>query len=93
MPCKICGMSGHNSRKCPENGENNDVSIVGNRDRMLIAIDNSSEEKLHEIVAKVMQAKREIDPYARGTIAIGNARELPHKIFKLLEGSEKIERD
>lgn len=91
MPCRICGKAGHNSRTCPDKEDDSNASEVGARDRMLIAIDYSSEEKLHEIASVVMKAKREIDPDARGTIVIGNAKELPHKMFKLLEGSEQIE--
>jgi hypothetical protein len=41
---------------------------------MIIAIDNTDEESLNEIAARVMKAKREIDPNARGTIVIGDRK-------------------
>ncbi|MCG5510207.1 hypothetical protein [Ectothiorhodospira lacustris] len=55
---------------------------------MIIAIDNTDEESLHEIAAAVMKAKRKIAPNARETIVIGDERSLPHKVLQLLENKE-----
>lgn len=87
MACSKCGKAGHNARSCPD-GPSEEKSIVGGRDRMIIAIDNTDEESLHEIAAAVMKAKRKIAPNARGTIVIGDERSLPHKVLQLLENKE-----
>lgn len=85
MACSKCGQSGHNARSC-QNGSPGGASLINGRDRMIIAIDNTNEESLHEIAKEVMAAKRKIDPNARGTIVIGDETSLPHKVLKLLEG-------
>lgn len=87
MACSNCGKSGHNARSCQEaNGAQN--SVVGGRDRMIIAIDNTDEESLHKIASAVMEAKRKIAPNARGTIVIGDEKSLPHKVLELLNNKE-----
>jgi len=82
MACSRCGNQGHNARSCTENSQQEEM--VNGKDRMIIAIDNTDEESLHKIVAIVMDAKRKIDPNARGTIVIGNEKTLPHKVLELL---------
>ncbi|GAB5338306.1 hypothetical protein PFUM301597_27910 [Pseudomonas fluorescens] len=87
MACSSCGKSGHNARSCQE-ANADQTSVVGGRDRMIIAIDNTDEESLHKIAAAVMEAKRKIAPNSRGTIVIGNETSLPHKVLELLENKE-----
>jgi hypothetical protein len=87
MACSKCGKSGHNAKSCQEANVGH-TSVVGGRDRMIIAIDNTDEESLHKIAAAVMEAKRKIAPNARGTIVIGDETSLPHKVLKLLENKE-----
>lgn len=86
MACSKCGKSGHNARSCAESTSN--APTINGRDRMIIAIDNSDEESLHKIASLVMEAKRKIDPNARGTIVIGDEQSLPHKVLQLLEKNE-----
>ena len=87
MACSKCGDAGHNVRSC-RNSSDNSASVVNGRDRMIIAIDNTDEASLHKIASAVMEAKRKIDPNARGTIVIGDEASLPHKVLKLLEGKD-----
>ncbi|BCL61598.1 hypothetical protein DGMP_22910 [Desulfomarina profundi] len=86
MACSKCGKTGHNARSCPEN-RSSQKKIINGRDRMIIAIDNTDEESLNKIAALVMEAKRKIDPNARGTIVLGDENSLPHKVLQLLENS------
>lgn len=87
MACSKCGKTGHNARSCL-NESASKGSVINGHDRMIIAIDNTDEESLHEIAARVMKAKREVDPKARGTIVIGNEKSLPHKVLQLLENKD-----
>lgn len=87
MACSRCGKTGHNARSCLNESVNKEAVING-RDRMIIAIDNTDEECLHEIAARVMKAKREVDPNARGTIVIGDEKSLPHRVLQLLENKD-----
>jgi len=55
---------------------------------MIIAIDNTDEESLNKMAFAVMEAKRKIDPNARGTIVLGDENSLPHKILELLKNKD-----
>lgn len=91
MSCSICGASGHNARTCPIKQKAEAPPDRGH-DRMVIAIDNSSEEKLHEIAAAVMKAKREIDSNARGTIVIGDEKKCHTRFLIYLRIFPRISR-
>ena len=87
MPCSKCGNTGHNARSCRVNS-GSESNVVNGRDRMIIAIDNTDEESLNKMAFAVMEAKRKIDPNARGTIVLGDENSLPHKILELLKNKD-----
>lgn len=84
MACSLCGEDGHNLRTCPKKTISSSESM-GGKDRMIIAIDNATEETLNKLTFAIMEDKRKISPNARGTIVLGNEKTLPHKLFQLLE--------
>lgn len=92
MACAKCGVSGHNSRTCPEAlTADEDYASPEDRDYALwIKYDNLTPPEADKLLRNAIEAKGEIAPEGRGTFVKGPQKELPGLIQGAEHESKKI---